>query len=127
MAVSWQRTSRISVRLNRFRAQTSSFQQRDPPGDLSSGFRAAWRLHGRLRAADRVRQRSGSPAGAGAGSLLHLQRPVGARHPADQQLQVPGGGHPADVAVAAGGVALRQQPGKTRLIAHWGRSLPFQG
>lgn len=73
--------------------------------------RSARRVHGRVGITDSLRQRSGGPAGTGPGSLLYIQRSVGPRGPADQQLQVQRSGHPVDVAVAPRSVALRKQPG----------------
>ena len=75
-------------------------------------LRAPWRVHGSLRPPDRLRQRARGPAGAGPRPLLHAQRPAGPGGPAGQQLQVPGRGHTADVAVAPRGVAVRKQPGE---------------
>lgn len=74
-------------------------------------FRSARCVHGRVRITDRLRQRPGGPAGTGSGSLLHIQRSVGPRGSADQQLQVQRRRHPADVTVAPRSVALRKQPG----------------
>lgn len=74
-------------------------------------FRSAWCVHGRVRITDRLRQRSGGPAGTGPGSLLHIQRSVSPRGSADQQLQVQRSRHPADVTVAQRSVALWKQPG----------------
>lgn len=76
-------------------------------------FRSSRRFHGGVRATDRLRQRSGGPAGTGPGSLLHPRRSDLPRRSAHQQLQVQRRGHPADVAVAARSLALRKQPGKT--------------
>ncbi|XP_054656348.1 CWF19-like protein 1 isoform X2 [Dunckerocampus dactyliophorus] len=74
--------------------------------------RSPWCVDGRVGPADCLCQRSGSPAAAGPCPLLHGQRSDGAGGPPDQQLPVQRRGHPADIAVAQGGVALRKQPGK---------------
>lgn len=74
-------------------------------------FRSAGRVHRRVGFTDCLRQRSGGPSGAGAGSLLHAQRSVGSGGAADRQLQVQRSRHPADVTVASRSVELRKQPG----------------
>lgn len=77
--------------------------------------RSARRVHRRVGAADRLRQRAGGAAGAGAGSLLHAQRPGGARRPAERRLQFQRRRRAADVPVAARGVAVREPAGNRSL------------
>lgn len=76
--------------------------------------RPPWRLHRGVGAADRLRQWSGGPAGTGPRPLLHARRRERARGAARQQFQVPRRGHPPDLSVAAGSLAVRQQPGRRR-------------
>ena len=79
-------------------------------------IRPAGCVDGCVRAADRLRQRPRGSAGAGAGSLLHIQRSDCPRGSTHQQLQVQRRRHPADVTVASRGVALRKQSGNVTFV-----------